>query len=611
MTARSRSASLRFARAACALALASPAAASPRSILPDVFGPEPARPTEPARPAEPKPDLNPAEPRPADLAPPPAGGPSATAPPPAATPGPLPNPAVTPTTDPVPPPAPDPLATNPATADIARLGLLAPATGGLGANAFAASDGRVLLALLDRLPGPMASRWGHILLTRALASAAVAPGGIRPADWLAARAGLLVRMGEADVAHALVERAPVAGYTPRLYAAAFEAAMAAADPVALCPIATTGRALFARPVWTLAAATCAAIDGDDITAQALFETVRADPTVEPFDTGLAERIAASAGAGARRGGNADWGETERANLYRFGFATAAGAPPPDRLLTTLPPGATGWLFRAAATPDAVRATAALPAAAQGIVGSGELTRFYAELAARPDGIGIPGDIPGRLRQAYAGGAADRLASLRALWETGDDRYAALVLTAAPVTALAPSARLLDDADRIIAATLAGGRADLAARWWALAQAEDGRPARRAWALAATGLARGVEVTPSRFRAWRDTLDAATAPRRAALVLAALDGLAATRGGGWDALRRDAPAGPSATAWAARLDAAAAAGHVGEVAILCATGLGAGWEAVPPAHLARAVAALARVGLPDYARHLAAEAATRG
>ena len=49
----------------------------------------------------------------------------------------------------------------------------------------------------------MVSRWGHILVRRVLASRLDAPAGYPPADFAAARAALLVRMGEGEAARAL------------------------------------------------------------------------------------------------------------------------------------------------------------------------------------------------------------------------------------------------------------------------------------------------------------------------------------------------------------------------------------------------------------------------
>ena len=564
---------------------------APKSILPeDVFGPPPAQPVAPPAAV---PGTDP------EAAPTPSGEPAASAPEPA--PG-QPGPALT---------AANPLDTDAPAVDIGLTGLLAPAAGGYGPGVFTGSDGPVLAGLMRAMHAPIASRWAHILLVRALASIVPTPDRVRPADWIAERASLLMRLGESDVAHALAQRVPTDRFTPRLYGVAFDAALAAADPVAFCPLTQTGQVLFKRPVWRLGGAICAAFDGDDIAAARGFESLRTDPAIDPFDISLAERLAQSAGEGAKLGANVDWGETETVNLYRIGLGLAAGTAIPDRLIAKLPPPAQGWVFRAASATDAARAAAAGPAGAQGIAGSGELVAFYAALAAAPESAGVGGDTPGRLRQAWAGSPADRMAAMRALWDAaqGPDRYGALVLTAGAAATLRPDARFAKYAPDIMASALAGGRADAALRWLPIAEREGGETARRAWALAVVADPNGaVEASTGRFADWRK-LDGDAGRQRARMLLAALDGLG--RGSaGWDSLHRDLGVTPINDRWAARIDSAAAAGRAGEVLVLAGTGLQTDWANVPPAHLTHILAALVRVGRATEARLIAAEAITR-
>jgi hypothetical protein len=51
--------------------------------------------------------------------------------------------------------------------------------------------------------GQMVSRWGHILVRRALASRLDAPAEMAPTEFAALRAALLLRMGEGVAARAL------------------------------------------------------------------------------------------------------------------------------------------------------------------------------------------------------------------------------------------------------------------------------------------------------------------------------------------------------------------------------------------------------------------------
>jgi hypothetical protein len=64
-------------------------------------------------------------------------------------------------------------------------------------------------------------------------------------------------------------------------------------------------------------------------------------------------------------------------------------------------------------------------------------------------------------------------------------------------------------------------------------------------------------------------------------------------------------------WTRAIDAAAARGEQGTVALLAAVGMqGTDWSRLPPGHLYHIVAALHRVGLDPEARMIAAEAITR-
>src|SRR3546814_7706629 len=89
---------------------------------------------------------------------------------------------------------------------------------------------------MQRLDTPIASRWVAIVLRRALLSSVPTAPGSRPADWVAERALLLVRLGDVNGARMLVQAVPLDRYTPRLYAVAAQVALANADIGGLCPI---------------------------------------------------------------------------------------------------------------------------------------------------------------------------------------------------------------------------------------------------------------------------------------------------------------------------------------------------------------------------------------
>ena len=61
---------------------------------------------------------------------------------------------------------------------LTRVGVLAMAEGGLPPRALANQPAALVRAVLAGNKGPMVSRWGHILLRRALASRMAAPAGM-------------------------------------------------------------------------------------------------------------------------------------------------------------------------------------------------------------------------------------------------------------------------------------------------------------------------------------------------------------------------------------------------------------------------------------------------
>src|SRR5690606_10375833 len=117
-----------------------------------------------------------------------------------------------------------------------RVGPLTPRTLGMEPGAFGSESGQFLAILMKETRAPIVSRWGSILLRRALLSATDTPRGIDGADWVAERAWLLLRMGEADSARLLVQSVDPDRFTPRLYAVAMQTYLATADPAGLCPL---------------------------------------------------------------------------------------------------------------------------------------------------------------------------------------------------------------------------------------------------------------------------------------------------------------------------------------------------------------------------------------
>jgi hypothetical protein len=505
----------------------------------------------------------------------------------------------------------DPLLTAPKSRDIAFVGWLSPRAGGYGPNVFSSSNGAFVAGLLDRIDMPVGSRWAHIVLRRALLSEMPSPQGVRPADWVAARAWALVRMGEVDGAMALVGRLPVDRYTPRLYAVAAQAHLAAGDVLGLCPLGQTAITISREPLWPLVNGLCAGLEGDDLSASTTFDALRNREGTHPFDIGLAERIATAA-TGSGRAANVEWGDVDRLTVYRFGMASAGGVTIPDNLVERSRPVVRAWLLR---NPNATlerRVAMAPTAATLGVASSAELVRIQSAFGAEMDPFAFDESTPGRLRAAFtARTPADRLAAMRTVWQRGGQSYATRIMTARAAARLPVDADYADAAPDLIASALTAGYAPSALRWWPVVEAEGGRTRDQAWALLVLADRTGrVPSTGNRFEDWqegeRSRVGDARATRRAQLMAAALAGLG--RGGeDWDEVLEDLGAAPVANAWTQRIDAAADAGRVGEVAVLAAAGLQGG---MPPQHLRHIVAAYRKVGRNVEARMMAIEALTR-
>ncbi len=567
---------------------------APKSILPEGFGDEPPPVVAPAAPL-PGADVTPATP-----AAPAADGQ-----------------IIQPGTSGIPAPvvAVDPLLTAPKSRNIDFVGWLSPQAGGYGPNTFNGSNGQFLQALLRRIDAPLASRWAHIVLRRALLSEVPTPNGARPADWVAERAWMLVRMGEVDGAKQLVRAVPLDRYTPRLYAVAAQVHLAAGDALGLCALGPTAVTLSREPLWRLVNGLCAALEGDDLTSTSTFDALRDREAADPFDIGLAERIATAA-SGTGRAANVEWGDIERLTTYRFGMASAGGVSIPENLIERARPVMRAWVLRSPNSTLEKRLNAVPTAAALGVASAAEMGRIHSAYAAEMDPFAFDASPSGRLRAAFvARDADDRLAAMRTLWRRGADereRYAAKILTAPAAARLRADGDYVEAAPDLVASALTAGYVSAAMRWWPLAQEEGGEVRDRVWSLLVLADGR-VPASGDLFDDWYEGEQKRVGPerakRRAQLMAAALAGLG--RAGDWNDVLDDLDVGPLDNAWSRQLGAAANAGRVGEVAALAATGLQApSWGGVPPQHLAKILAAYRRVGRANEARMMAVEALTR-
>jgi len=481
-------------------------------------------------------------------------------------------------------------------------GLLTPATGGYGADIFLGSDARYLAVLLRRIDAPLGSRWAQIILTRALLTQATPPPGLNPADWVAARAAALVAMGSATDAHRMVGRIALDRYTEPLYAVAGQAALAAGDPIGLCPLAITALSITELPVWRLSDAMCSAVLGNDFGASQQFDRLRKDKALAAFDIGLAERIASATGGG-RRAANPEWEEVRDLTAWRIGLSSAAGLEVPDAFLAAATPAQKGWLVRLPGQPVARRAALAPAVAATGAISAAEANRLFAAEAATLDPAALGTSPGGQLRTAQtAAELDDRLDSLAALWARSPagtpESYGWLVTSALAAARIPASDKLVEQAPQIAAALVSAGLTREAARWWGATDAAPKAQRAKLWAqLVAIDAA--VPTDGSFFADWSADVPA----HRAALLSAGLAGLGREP--------PDALPAPVENLWTRALDRAVAARRTGEVMVLVATGIKGGWAEVPPDYLRRIAAALTAVGHAAEARLIVAEAATRG
>ncbi|MGX7895031.1 hypothetical protein [Tsuneonella sp. HG222] len=490
---------------------------------------------------------------------------------------------------------------------LSQVGVLGVQDGGFSSGSLAGQPASLVRAALAGNRGPVVSRWGHILLRRALASRLDAPAGMDPVEFAAQRAALLNRMGEPLVARSLVQDVDSANYSGALASAAFDAYLATGDLVGMCPVALLKGDLREDGQWVMLRAICTAFDGDTRVAERELNRALYRGTAPRIDVLLAQRFAGAAGEG-RKAVNIEWDGVDELNPWRMSLARALGVEIPQGLLS----GADSALARndaiIPATPLVQRATAADIAAGQGILSAQAMVDLYSQILADPDIEGEVKDRATTLRNAYiAASAADRLGAIRSLWG-GEPDFGRQVLTAYAAARLPVDADLVDDPASVIASMLAAGLDRNAMRWGsAVNEGSTG------WALLA--LAQPDRTTAVDSGAVGDFADDDGSPekRKARFLIAGLAALG----------RLDADDAQSAASdlgfnltrqsrWSAAIDKAGEYRNQTLVALLAGVGMqGSGWDKMTPRHLFHIVRALDRAGLSAEARMIAAEAVARG
>ncbi len=486
-----------------------------------------------------------------------------------------------------------------------RVGIRAAGNAAFPANGFGKADGRTLMVLLNRLKAPIASRWASIALRRALMSPLDTPRHVNGADFAAQRAWVLLHMGEANAARAVINDVDVDNYTTRLFQVAMQTALATADPGQICPFAENGAQAIHQRGWALAKAMCAGLAGKPNEAGQLLDQARWGTPVSDIDSLLSEKILGT-GAQGRRAVTLEWAGITRLTAWRWGLATASGEDIPDDLYATAAPQVRYWQALAPQIAPAKRAAAAELAASAGVFSSAGLVDLYSEIADGDD-AGDAARVARDLRTAYTGSDVnDRLKAIRSLWDGAASprgRYARLILTARAASWVPADAKI-EEPERLIASMLSAGLEARAMEWRSAV-----KPGSEAWVLIEL-----ADPAPNRASGYGDFegYGDAAGRRKAQLAFAGLAGLGRFSAG--DAQRGatqfDVAIG-AANAWTRAIDQAGQRGDSAMVALLAAVGMqSTNWASVTPEGLFHVVAAMRAAGLGDYARMIAVEAVSR-
>jgi hypothetical protein len=479
-------------------------------------------------------------------------------------------------------------------------------------DAWGTASGPFLSTLMRRMQTPVASRWAHIALRNALLAKLHAPAGVHPVDWVAERAWLLLRLGEADGARMLVADVDTDRFTPKMTQVAVQSALANADPPALCPL-EDGIKQDDPGIQRLVQAMCASLAGQPEAAAAMIDQARRYGRIGGVDLALAEKVV---GAGANgRTATIEWDPVDSLTAWRFGLATGTGAMPPDRLLNGSPTQLRAFQARAPLLSPQQRLPSAMIAAGLGVFSSQTMVDLYSSIYDSTDPSDLANSDSWQLRQAFVGKDSEsRLAAIRKLLSTGKQglqKEATRALVARAATLISPDAKLAKDAPELIAAMLAGGYDQAAARWIPAVNSMDNEDADRCWAMLALGAPNVAEVGTSRITSFIRR-DISRNQVRSALLVAGLAGLGRISADTANSLnRRYGLSLGHVTSWTKMIDAAAARRQGGTVLVLTGTGFQTPqFDRVPSAHLYHAVSALNSTGQGFTARMIAAEALSR-
>lgn len=500
---------------------------------------------------------------------------------------------------------------------LTRVGVLAVDEGGLPPMALAKQSDKLVRAVLAGTNGPMVSRWGHILMRRALASRLAAPLGMDPIEFAALRVGVLNRMGEFAIARAVVQDIDTANWSPALTQEALNAYLASGDITGACPAVRLQGSQREDGEWQMWQAICNAYAGESALAATQLDRALFRGVAPRVDVLLARRFAGAAGRG-QRGVNVEWNGVTDLNHWRFGLASALGEPLPDGLLDAAMKDRGGAYYARSAAllpmlPAAARAPFSGRAAREGILSADAMVDLYAEVYADPAAKGDPQTHAAALREAYlATDPGARIAAMQRLWADGaklggGDGYGARVLTAYAAARIPASEAHADAAGDLIAAMLAAGLDRNAGRWSNFV--EEGS---LGWALITLSAGSGNAVSQGAVETFMGD-DNSEGSRKSAFLVAGLAGIGRLDQGDASSLAGDLDFDLARqTRWTSAISRAAEVGNPALVVFLAGLGMqGSSWKQMTPLHLYHITSALTRVGMVAEARMIAAEAVARG
>lgn len=490
------------------------------------------------------------------------------------------------------------------------VGILAEEEGGLPAASLAGQPGALVRAALAGTDEPLVSRWGHILLRRALSSRLAAPEGMDPAEFAALRTRVLNTLGEHPAARALAQDVDTANYSPALTNAAIDAYVGSADIVGACP-AVRLQTLDNRsePRVRLLQGICNAFAGEGTRAQRDLRQAFSRRVAPPIDVLLAQRFAGAA-AKSRRAVNIEWDTVTELNPWRFALATALGEEIPEKLRADAGPYYQRAWALSPAVPLALRATGAQRAAREGLLSSAAMVDLYSQIYTLDNPETPEGAVAVLLRRAYrAADPAVRVQAMRDIWGgEGVPAYERQVLTAYAAAQLVPSDALEEHAAPLIASMLTAGLDRDALAWAPIVSTGS-----EGWALLALAQPGGKISVPT--GAISDFIgdDPSEAKRKSQFLVAALAGLGRIDEGARDDLADDLGISfGGRTRWTRAIEAAGATRNPALAAFLAGLGMqGDSWARMTPRHLYHIVRALNQAGLSAEARMIAAEAVARG